>query len=547
MMFRTHSWIIAMTWALTACAGLAPQAAAPVVAPGAALAAGTDGYPWWNDTIFYEIFVRSFYDSNGDGIGDINGIIAKLDYLNDGDPNTTGDLGVTGIWLMPIHPSPSYHGYDVTDYYAVNPDYGTLGDFKRLLFEAHRRGISVVIDFVLNHTSSQHSWFIQAQDQSSAFHDWYVWSDTQPSGSGWHTAAHGEYYYGFFWEGMPDLNYNNPAVTAEMEKAARFWLQEVGVDGFRLDAVRYLIEEDGLQFDTDSTHAWYKQFRPVYKSANPQAVTIGEVWASNDAAAQYVAGDELDLAFSFDLAKAIITAVNNRQAAPLGNVMASTYAAFKPGQFAVFLTNHDMNRVMTQFVGSVDKAKVAATILLTSAGVPFIYYGEEIGMLGGKPDEKIRTPMQWSPDANGGFTAGAPWEAVNADYTKKNVAAQSADPESLLSRYRALIALRAQHPALRVGDFLNIKSSRAPVLASLRWSKEEAVLVVINLDRDAVEGYSLSLVSGPLPAGAYKCHSLLDDDSVVDLTVDAQGGFKDYQPRASLPPGAAVLCYFALP
>ena len=174
------------------------------------LVTGTAGKPWWNDTTFYEIFVRSFYDSDGDGVGDLNGLIEKLDYLNDGDPATTSDLGVTGIWLMPVMASPSYHGYDITDYYQVNPEYGTSEDFKRLIAEAHKRGIRVIIDLVLNHTSSEHPWFSESQNPNSPKRAWYVWSAEEPQGKGWHPGKDGGYYYGYFGERMPDLNYKNP-------------------------------------------------------------------------------------------------------------------------------------------------------------------------------------------------------------------------------------------------------------------------------------------------------------------------------------------------
>ncbi|MBE9472169.1 MAG: alpha-amylase, partial [Chloroflexi bacterium] len=195
---------------------------------------------WWNDAIFYEIFVRSFYDSDGDGVGDLNGLIEKLDYLNDGDPATTDDLGVTGLWLMPISQSPSYHGYDVADYLTVDDEYGTNEDFRRLMEEAHKRDIRVIVDLVLNHTSSQHPWFQSARDDvDSPYRDFYVWSEENPGykspwgGQVWHRTSSG-YYYGIFWEGMPDLNYDNPAVTTEMEEVIRFWLEDMGADGFRL-------------------------------------------------------------------------------------------------------------------------------------------------------------------------------------------------------------------------------------------------------------------------------------------------------------------------
>ena len=202
--------------------------------------------PWWDDAVFYEIFVRSFYDSDGDGIGDLRGIIEKLDYLNDGNPNTTNDLGVTGLWLMPIFPSPSYHGYDVTDYRDINPDYGTMADFRALVEAAHARGIKVIIDFVGNHTSDQHPWF-QSSAANTAKRDWYLWNTFKPDYRGpwgqevWHE-RNNNYYYGIFWGGMPDLNYNTPAVTNEIKDIVRYWYNDIGVDGFRIDAVKHWIE-----------------------------------------------------------------------------------------------------------------------------------------------------------------------------------------------------------------------------------------------------------------------------------------------------------------
>ncbi|HOJ00054.1 MAG TPA: alpha-amylase family glycosyl hydrolase [Anaerolineaceae bacterium] len=260
---------------------------------------GTEEYPWWNDSVFYEIFVRSFYDSDGDGIGDFNGIVEKMDYLNDGNPNISTDLGITGIWLMPINPSPSYHGYSVTDYYSVNPEYGTMDDFKNFLNEAHKRGIKVIIDLVLNHTSNQHPWFLNAADPTSPYHDWYIWSDTDPGYVGswgqkiWFEQGD-EYYYSTFSEFMPDLNYTNPEVTQEMQNIVQFWVNEVGVDGFRLDAAKHLIEEGIQQANTISTHSWYEKFRPALKQINPHALTVGEIWEDTRINAEYLQGDEGD-------------------------------------------------------------------------------------------------------------------------------------------------------------------------------------------------------------------------------------------------------------
>jgi len=512
------------------------------VAPVTGLPAGTDGYPWWNDTVFYQVFVRSFYDSNSDGIGDIQGLIAKLDYLNDGDPNTTVDLGVTGIWLLPIHPSPSYHGYDVTDYYAVNTDYGSLDDFKQLLAEAHKRGIRVIIDLVLNHTSSQHPWFVASQDPNSPYRDWYVWSTTDPGQAGWRRADTGDYYYGFFWEGMPDLNYTDPDVTTEMENVVRFWMQEVGVDGFRLDAVKYLVEEGTLIQNSDSTHEWYKAFHPFYKSLDSQALTVGEVWDLSPTAAEYSQGDQLDLTFDFDLAKSFIVALRTGRAEEVAGTLARDHALFKPGQYAAFLSNHDMNRVMSQLAANEDKARSGATLLLTAPGVPFIYYGEEIGMLGKKPDEDIRTPMQWSAEVNAGFTTGTPWRAVKPDFAERSVAVQSADPASLLSHYRALIQLRNQHAALRVGDLFIVETNQPSVFAGLRASTDEAVLVIVNLGKDPVSDYRLSLASGPLAVGgAYRAAPMLGAGPFARLTVNDQGGFDAYWPILTLPANGSLI------
>ncbi len=511
-------------------------------APITGLPAGSDGYPWWNDTVFYQIFVRSFYDSDGDGIGDLKGLIAKLDYLNDGDPNTTTDLGVTGLWLMPIHPSPSYHGYDVTNYYAVNPDYGTLDDFKWLLSEAHQRGLHVIIDLVLNHTSDQHPWFVASHYLESSYRDWYAYSATDPGQSGWHPLLGGGYYYGFFGKGMPDLNYTNPAVTEQMEDVVCFWMQDVGVDGFRLDAAKYLIEEGTLIQNSDSTHAWYQAFRPFYKSLNPQALTVGEVWDLSATAAEYSQGDQFDLTFDFDLSKSLIIALRTGRADEAARTLSRDHALFKPSQYATFLANHDMNRVMSQLAANEDKARLGATLLLTAPGVPFIYYGEEIGMLGKKPDEDIRTPMPWSVDANGGFTTGRPWHAVNPDYAERNVALQSADSTSLLSHYRALIQLRNRHGALRVGDLAIVQSDQTSIFASLRSTPDEAVLIVANLGAEAVSDVRLSLASGPLQAnGTYRAAPLLGAGPFADLGANAQGGFDAYTPLPVLAPLTSLI------
>jgi alpha-amylase len=497
--------------------------------------------PWWNNTVFYEVFVRSFADSTtgplaNDGIGDLQGLIEKLDYLNDNNPNTSDDLGVTGLWLMPIMQSSSYHGYDITDYYTVNQDYGTNDDFKRLVAEAHKRGIKIIIDLVVNHTSSEHPWFVEARDDpTSEWRDWYIWSQSNPGYIGpwgeavWYPSPTG-YYYGIFWSGMPDLNLTNPQVTAEMDNIAQFWLQDMGVDGFRLDAARHLIEEGKIQADTEATHEWWKNFRTFYKAINPQALTVGEIWASDYEVDKYVQGDELDLAFDFNLAAAIINGVNTHNANRIQWSLRTSYSLFGRDQSATFLTNHDMNRVMNQLVMDIDKAKLAASILMTIPGVPFIYYGEEIGMLGTKPDELIRTPMQWSNDENAGFTAVTPWEPINADYKEKNVADESSDSSSLLSCYRELIRLHVNSPVLQHGEYNPVESKDSTVLAFLRSSKEGNVLMISNLSGKKVSDYALTLAKGSL-IGTYQPVILYGEEAILpNLTANDQGGFDSYQP-----------------
>lgn len=491
---------------------------------------------WWDDRVFYEIFVRSFYDSDGDGIGDLQGVIEKLDYLNDGDPETTTDLGITGIWLMPIMESPSYHGYDVTDYRQIEVDYGSLEDFRALVAAAHERGIAVIIDLVMNHTSSQHPWFTASAEGDPDYADWYVWEDENPtyrgpSGQQVWIERGGRFYYAVFWEGMPDLNYNNPDVTAEMHDIARFWLEEIGVDGFRLDGIKHLIEDGQQQENTPATHAWMDDFNAFVTTVDPEALTVGEVWSSSFAAAQYVNNGEVDLAFEFGLAGALVQSVNLASNYPLIGLEQSVFSLYPDRQFATFLTNHDQNRIMSQLRGNVDAARVAASLLLTMPGVPFLYYGEEIGMQGQKPDELIRTPMQWDSTPNtAGFTSGQPWEPLSAQILDgANVTDATDDPDSLLSHYRSLIALRSTHEVLRSGEFTEVESDSSAVYAYLRHNDDETLLIVINLSRNPVDEYTLLLETGELQEIA-TASVIFGEGEVAVPTVNGAGGFNSYVP-----------------
>jgi glycosidase len=532
---------------LTACGTPTPAVPPPtVVIPTATpvLTQGTEGSPWWNDTVFYEIFVRSFGDSNGDGIGDFNGITEKLDYLQ--------GLGIRGIWLMPIFPSPSYHGYDVTDYYAVNADYGTMEDFKHLLEAAHKRGIRVIIDLVVNHTSAQHPWFQKALQNNLQYKDFYVWSDTDPGGVGpwgqtvWYQAANGKYYYAVFWDQMPDLNFKNPSVVQEVQKITSFWLKDVGVDGFRLDGARYYVEENKTLADAPGNHAFLREWGAYYRSVNPQAFSVGEIWTENFTVSTYTKDStELDSAFNFDLAGSIIKSLNGGNNSGLGFSLKSTIKLFPDQDNSNFLTNHDMDRLMKQLGGEEDKAKAAAGILFTAPGIPFIYYGEEIGMKGGKPDPKIRTPMQWTEEKGAGFTSGTPWEEINSDYVLINAAKQTGQSGSLLEYYRKLIQLRNEHSALRVGSTYMVDSNSKKLIAYLRLSKDEAILTVINLGDQPVTEIQLKLDPGPL-SGNYAAQSLLDSSTIKPLQANSTGGFDAYSPVAEIPPYGVIVIHLTL-
>ena len=500
----------------------------PAQAPQATLTA-VPAEHWWNDAIFYEIFVRSFNDSNEDGIGDFNGITEKLDYLQ--------ELGVNALWLMPIQPSPSYHGYDVIDYYEVNPQYGSMDDFKNLLAEAHQRDMHVIIDLVLNHTSSQHPFFQDANSGPVSEHrDWYVWSDSP--GDHWHE-GNGGYYYGFFWSEMPDLNYRNPDVTDEMLGMTSYWLNDLGIDGFRVDAAKHLIEEGSQLENTPATHEWLKGFYTHYKADNEQAYSIGEVYGAGAfQATQYT--QQLDHIFNFEIASGIMNSVNGEANSGINSAWKFTLQDLTNGEYGTFLTNHDQNRVMSVFNGKEEKARLAAVLLLTAPGTPFIYYGEEIGMQGKKPDEDIRLPMQWSAEPNAGFSTVTPWREPDPTYESVNVAAQTDDPDSLLNLYRTLTKLRQQYSALRTGSLSLLETGNSGVYAILRQDAQSTLLVVANLKGNPISDYGLSLSEAQLSNGNRKLTALLSPSTPADLTI-TDGTFSNYQPLPELAPYQAYV------
>lgn len=519
---------------------LATLGAAGCVAPAPLPLATAQGPAWTRGAVCYEVFVRSFSDSDGDGIGDFNGLTAKLDYINDGNPSSQTDLGASCIWLMPVAESPSYHGYDVSDYYKVEPDYGSRDDFKRLVAEAHRRGIRVLVDMVLNHASSEHPSFQAAlRDTASLFRRWYRFSPTAlgkgPWGmEAWHRSPlRDEYYYGVFWKGMPDLNYDTPAVREEAKRVATFWLRDMGVDGFRLDAVPYLLEAGSCLSGCTGTHAFLHEYAEHIRGINPDAYTVGEAWGKVDTLLPYYP-DQLTSYFAFELADSLVSAVRHGSAAGLLGGFLRLQDTLPSYRWSPLLSNHDGTRTMTLLGGDAAKARLAATLLLTLPGLPFVYYGEEIGMTGDKPDPRLRTPMQWSSARGLGFTSGIPWERAQPDSLTTTVEQQQADPGSLLNLYRKLIHLRKSNQALALGRLLPLTASSPQVAAYLRRDGDHAVLVVANLAGRPIPALSLSSADSVLPPGRYELPALLSGPAGSALEIGPDGRLRGYTPLAGL-------------
>jgi alpha-amylase len=521
-----------------ACVAALVLAAAPCGAQVPSVSRNPD---WKRGAVCYEIFIRSFYDSDGDGIGDINGLIEKLDYINDGTRDMRRDLGASCIWLMPVAASPSYHGYDVKNYYRVNPEYGTNEEFKRLVTQAHRRGIRVLVDMVLNHASSEHPYFKDALlNPGSPYRDWFRWSATKPDIKGpwgqevWHKSpVRDEYYYGIFWHGMPDLNYDHAPAREEAKKVATFWLEEMGVDGFRLDAIPYLVEEGTKLSGTPGTHAFLREYAAHIRRVAPNAYTVGEVWDSVGSMLPYYP-DQLDSHFAFAASDALLEAVRTGSAKRLFEPYMRLQRAVPAERWSPFLRNHDQTRTLTELKGDVARNKVAVTLLLTLPGLPFVYYGEEIGMTGDKPDPRLRTPMHWSRGPAAGFTRGAAWEPLQPDSMTANVESQDGDPASLLNLHRRLIHLRAENEALGSGELVPLTASSDAVAAYVRRAGDRIVLVVANLASTPLSGVTLTSLDRALPAGRYALSSLLGGPGGRPMRVGSNGRLQRYAPLASL-------------
>jgi glycosidase len=437
-----------------------------------------------SEGVWYEIFVRSFQDADGDGVGDLNGVRARLPYL--------ADLGVDGIWLMPIHPATSYHGYDVLDDTAVAPAYGTLQDLDALLAEAHALGIRVILDFVPNHTARAHRRFQAALDGDPAYRPWYRWRDDDPGwvglgGPAWHRAADA-YYLGLFGSGMPDLNHEHPPVREAMREAMRFWLDR-GVDGFRVDAIQHIVEsEDGAIAGTPGTLAWVREMQAWLREVAPHAFWLGETYAlSAPTVAAYHRDGDLDMSLDYPLWAALLDAVAQRSASPLETALEQNAALYPDGASrAVFSANHDQLRpasTLGLLRRDEPRLKLVAGLLLTLPGTPLLFYGQEIGLPNGPGDrdEQKRTPMPWRPGPGRGFSEAEPWIAFSTGDPAITVEAQRADPDSIWSRYRDLIALRRATPALVRGATEVLDPAAGSLLAFVRDDGDGRVLVVANL------------------------------------------------------------------
>jgi alpha-glucosidase len=485
----------------------------------------SEGHAWWQHAVFYEIYPRSFADSNNDGLGDLKGITAKLDYLK--------ELGVNAIWITPCFPSPQVDfGYDVSDYTAIDPMYGTLEDFDRLVAEAKKRDIRVILDFVVNHSSDQHKWFIDSKSsKTSAHRDWYIWRDGKGPGqapnnwlSTFGTAAWsldaktGQYYYHYFYPQQPDLNWRNPAVEKAMLDVTRFWYKR-GVAGFRLDAVDTLYEDPNLtdnpvlpgtdKFGRPNMDEKYDKKLPEVHDAMRKlratadeygSVLIGETWTSNvDQLKDYYGANNDELQMPMDL---MMTGFKGLSADEYRKHIAAVNAA---GHWPVYvITNHDLVRSYTRYADGEhndDIAKMMAALYLMLRGSAIMYYGEEIGMENNDPKAKEdvqdpvgrlgwpleigrdgeRTPMQWNDGANAGFSKAKPWLPVPSSAGTHNVANEMKDANSVLSFYRRLLALRHTEAALLDGDYVSLNDSDPNVLSYVRRYKDEAVLVVLNM------------------------------------------------------------------
>jgi len=528
---------------------------------------------WPSNAIIYQIYPRSFQDSNGDGVGDLNGIISRLDYLNDGTKNS---LGINTIWLSPIYPSPMVDfGYDVSDYKDIDPVFGTLDDFERLLTECHKRGIKVLMDFIPNHTSSKHEWFLQSRlSKKNDKRDFYIWKDPKPGqlppnnwlsvfgGSAWeYDPQTKQYYMHSFHKEQPDLNWRNPEVMKEMLDVLRFWLDR-GVDGFRVDVPewmikdeRFLDEPENPLFPDDSSEDPYHRLMHTYTLAQSEYVDVvkkfvdvleeygqkfivTEVWSSSEQLIKVYNRIEKHFfaPFNFFMITAPWDAAVHKEG--IDKYDDGVTSMYTP---TYVLGSHDKSRIASRIPAS--QIRIAAMLLFTLRGIPFIYYGEELGMedtpipqdqihdpfeknspglgLGRDPE---RTPMQWNKKPKAGFTTGKPWLPINENYKKLNAQTENIDPKSLLSFYKQLIHIRNESKALLHGKYASWDTGSDKIFAYTRHKGSEVILVILNYS-DLEQRISLPFRKGKVILDSKLRLSVGTDVLLHDFTVPSNNGF----------------------
>lgn len=517
---------------------------------------------WWKSAVFYQIYPKSFQDTNNDGIGDLQGIIQRLDYLE--------RLGVDGIWLSPVYPSPQKdNGYDISDYRDINPDFGTMGDMEELIAQAEKRGITIIMDLVLNHSSDQHPWFLEARaDKNNPCHDYYIWRDGTPDyppndmtatfgGPAWtYVPEVGQWYFHQFSPWQPDLNWENPAMRRELCDIIRFWADK-GVGGFRLDVIDNIGKEPDkkITYNGPRLHEYIQELRQK-TFREDTLVTVGEAWSSTvETARQYANPDGSELSMVFQFEHMCLDSEGSKwDVIPLPLVrLKKCYARWQQGLQgsgwnSLFLENHDLPRIVSRWGDDgryrVESAKMLAAMCHGMQGTPYIYQGEEIGMTniclpieayddleiknayreqlarGRAPEEVMaaiyargrdnaRTPMQWSGGFNAGFTRGRPWFPVNPNHDQINVEAALADPNSIFFFYQKLIALRKACPVFRKGSFTLLEPDSETCFAYTRDTAEDHLLVVCNFTAEEqpeicpelFRGAKVLLANYPNPVG----------------------------------------------
>jgi len=524
---------------------------------------GKDPLKWWQRGVVYQVYPRSIKDSNHDGIGDLDGIVEKMDYFRAGTP---GSLGVDAIWLSPFYPSPMVDfGYDVEDYCDVDPIFGDLAAFDRLLAEAHQRGLKLIIDWVPNHTSDRHPWFIESRaNRDNPKRDWYIWRDTKPDGSppnNWGSVfggpawtfdrQTGQYFLHQFASQQPELNWRSPDLRAAMLDTLRFWLKR-GVDGFRMDVIGMIIKDRELRdeptneesdpslppndlygrldhiysVDQDDVHPLIRDIRAVLDEFDDRCA-IGELWGDLQRWVRYYGenGNELHLPFNFRLMW------EPWQAGAIRKAVDSLEAVLPPSAWPNYvLGNHDQPRLATRFGGQ-NQARLAAMLLLTLRGTPTLYYGDELGMENGNiPAEKVqdpqgknlgvertrdvsRTPMQWDGSPNAGFSDADPWLPVSPDHTDRNVDIQGSDPASILNLYRNLLRYRAGSVSLQQGSYRALDVDNAQCYVFVRETDSEKHIIALNFSAEAQ-------AMGIQPGGAARImlSTHMDPDEIINLS-----------------------------